>query len=187
MNKRKTLYVSNRRDWRSWLEKHFRTAGEIWLVYPKKSSGKPRLSYNDAVEEALSFGWIDSTVRTLDAERHIQRFSPRHPNSPYSQANKERLKWLLGKRMVYPTMNDAARKAVREKFVFPQDILAAIKADPLAWKNYRRFSPAYRRIRMAYIDAARKRPEEFQKRLSHFIRKTRANQRLGFGGIEKHY
>ena len=89
--------------------------------------------------------------------------------------------------MVHPTMNDAARKAAREKFVFPQDILAAIKADPLAWKIYRRFSPAYRRIRIAYIDAARKRPEEFQKRLSHFIRKTRVNQRLGFGGIEKYY
>jgi len=187
MIKFKTLYVTNRKDWRSWLEKNFRTANEIWLVTPNKSSGKQSLPYNDAVEEALSFGWIDSTVRPLDAESRIQRFSPRRLGSPCSQANKERLKWLLKNRLVHPSISDAARKAVREKFVFPGDILAVLKADPLAWKNYRRFSPSYRRIRIAYIDGARKRPAEFQKRLSNFVRKTRANQCFGFGGIEKHY
>ena len=87
-----TLYVTCRKDWRAWLEKNFAREKEIWLVYPKQSSRKPRISYNDAVEEALCFGWIDSTVKTIDEEMYAQRFSPRNPKSTYSQTNKERLK-----------------------------------------------------------------------------------------------
>ena len=72
----KTLYVTDRRDWRAWLRKHYKTEPEIWLIYPKKASGKPRIEYNDAVEEALCFGWIDSILKKLDEERTVQRFSP---------------------------------------------------------------------------------------------------------------
>ena len=95
MTKPETLYLADRKKWRAWLEKNFNTAKEIWLEFPKKSSGKPRIPYNDAVEEAICFGWIDSTIKTLDEETTIQRFSPRKPNSSYSQPNKERLGWLL--------------------------------------------------------------------------------------------
>ncbi|HLF02203.1 MAG TPA: hypothetical protein VI547_09530, partial [Anaerolineales bacterium] len=90
----KTLYAPNRKALRDWLKKNYRTEKEIWLVYYRKQTGKPRIPYNDAVEEALCFGWIDSTVKTLDAESTAQRFSPRKPRSAYSQANKERLRWL---------------------------------------------------------------------------------------------
>lgn len=187
MDKPKTLYVIDRKDWRAWLERYFDTEKEIWLIYPKKSSGKPRIRYNDAVEEALCFGWIDSTVKSLDEESRRQRFSPRNPGSRYSQANKERLKWLLRRHLIHPAMIDSVRKALQEKYVFPPDILETLKTDRAAWENYQNFSPSYRRIRTAYIDAARKRPEEFKKRLANFIKKTRANQCLGFGGIEKYY
>lgn len=187
MNKLETLYVANRNDWRAWLEKHFDTEKEIWLVYPKKSSGKPRISYNDAVEEALCFGWIDSTVRSIDAGNHAQRFSPRNPQSNFSQANKERLKWLLKENMLHQSMQDIAKKVLKEKFSFPPDIIAAIRNDTVAWENYQKFSPSYKRIRIAYIDAARKRPEEFKKRLAHFIEKTKENKQIGFGGIAKYY
>ena len=76
-----TLYVSERTVWRAWLEKHFDTEVEIWLIYPKKDAGKPRILYNDAVEEALCFGWIDSIVKSLDEESSVQRFSPRKVNN----------------------------------------------------------------------------------------------------------
>ncbi len=187
MNKLKTVYVASRNDWRAWLEKHFDTEKEIWLVYPKKSSGKPRILYNDAVEEALCFGWIDSTVKSIDEENNVQRFSPRNLQSHFSQANKERLKWLLKENMLHPSMQDIAEKVLNEDFVFPPDIIKAIKDDTVAWENYQKFSPSYKRIRIAYIDAARKRPEEFKKRLAHFIEKTRENKQIGFGGIEKYY
>jgi len=187
MDKLKTLYITNRKDWRAWLEKNFDKEKEIWIVYPKKSSGKSRILYNDAVEEALCFGWIDSTVKTLDDNCSAQRFSPRNPKSRFSQANKERLKWLLQKNMIHPSILNTAEKTLIEKFVFPPDILTAIKNDKLAWKNYQKFSPSYKRIRIAYIDAARKRPEEFEKRLANFIKKTKENKQIGFGGIEKYY
>ncbi|MCL4528793.1 MAG: hypothetical protein M1282_05215, partial [Chloroflexi bacterium] len=103
MNITQTLYTSTRAEWRKWLKKNYKTEKEIWLVYYKKSSGKPRIEYNAAVEEALCFGWIDSNVKKIDEESHAQRFSPRKPKSSYSQANKERLRKLVteGKVMRY--------------------------------------------------------------------------------------
>jgi uncharacterized protein YdeI (YjbR/CyaY-like superfamily) len=68
----KTLHVTNHRDWRKWLRGHHKTEKEIWLVYYRKETGKPRISYNDAVEEALCFGWIDSIVKKLDDQRTVQ-------------------------------------------------------------------------------------------------------------------
>jgi uncharacterized protein YdeI (YjbR/CyaY-like superfamily) len=187
MDKFKTLYVTDRKRWRKWLEVNFDKEKEIWLIYPNKSSGKPRILYNDAVEEALCFGWIDSTVKKIDEESHIQRFSPRNPKSSYSQANKERLRWLLKENLIHPSMHESVKKVLKEKFVFPSDIINAIKKDKKVWENYQKFSPAYKRIRIAYIDGARIRPEEFNKRLANFIKKTRENKIIGFGGIEKHY
>lgn len=183
----KTLYVTNRKEWRAWLEDNFDKELEIWLIYPHKSSGKTRISYNDAVEEALCFGWIDSTVKKFGRENSAQRFSRRNPKSPYSQPNKERLRWLLKENKIHPSMLAVAKTALKDKFTFPPDILSAIKKDKDVWKNYLKYSPAYRRIRVAYIDAARKRPEEFNKRLSFFIEMTKKNKQIGFGGIEKYF
>ena len=95
-------YFEDRNDWRKWLIDNFETANEIWFVFPGKSSGKKSITYNDAVEEALCFEWIDSTIKSLDEEHKIQHFTPRNPKSTYSQANKERLKWLLENKMVHP-------------------------------------------------------------------------------------
>jgi Bacteriocin-protection, YdeI or OmpD-Associated len=76
---------------------------------------------------------------------------------------------------------------LEQEFIFPADILAAIKADQQAWKNYQNFSDSYKRIRVAFIEGARHRPAEFQKRLNYFIKTTRENKIIGFGGIEKYY
>ena len=187
MDNHKTLYVTDRKEWRKWLEKNFNKEPEIWLIYPKKSSGKPRILYNDAVEEALCFGWIDSTVKTLDKENNIQRFSKRNPESSYSQANKERLKWLLKENLIHPPLIKNIENVIKEEFIFPLDIINTIKADKFAWKNYQKFSSSYKRIRIAYIEGARGRPEEFKKRLSNFIEKTKEDKQIGFGGIEKYY
>ncbi|MBP1683530.1 MAG: hypothetical protein H6Q27_1094 [Ignavibacteriaceae bacterium] len=67
-----TLYVINRDDWRAWLEKNAETSDEIWLIYYNKKSGKPRIAYDEAVEEALCFGWIDSIVKKVDHDRAIE-------------------------------------------------------------------------------------------------------------------
>jgi uncharacterized protein YdeI (YjbR/CyaY-like superfamily) len=187
MDNPEILYVTNRKEWRTWLENNYYKEKEIWLLYPKKSSGKPRILYNDAVEEALCFGWIDSQVKAFRKESSIQRFSPRNPKSSFSQSNKERLVWLLKSNMLHPSMVPTVQRVLEEKFVFPPDIIQAIKRDAVAWKNYQKFSLSYRRIRIAYIDGARKRPEEFKKRLANFIKSAKENKRIGFGSIEKYY
>jgi uncharacterized protein YdeI (YjbR/CyaY-like superfamily) len=187
LDETKLLYVSDRRAWRAWLKKHHRSQADVWLVYYKKHTGRPRLAYNDAVEEALCFGWIDSTVRRLDADRFAQRFSVRNPKTPYSQANKERLKALIQQGQVARHVLAALGDLAAEPFEVPPDILAALQADPQAWQNFQGFSPAYIRIRVAFIDGARRRPAEFAKRLRHFVALTAQNRQFGFGGIEKHY
>jgi uncharacterized protein YdeI (YjbR/CyaY-like superfamily) len=181
------LYFADRKAWRAWLRTHHRSEPEIWLVYPKKHTGQPRLAYNDAVEEALCFGWIDSTVRRLDADRYAQRFSPRGPKSPYSQANKERLRNLVRQRRVIKAVLATLGDFEDETFEVPPNILAAVRANRQAWVNFQRFSPAYTRIRVAFINGARKRPAEFQKRLRYFLEMTEKNKQFGFGGIERHY
>ena len=80
---------------RSWLEKNSEKEKEVWLVYYRKSSGKKRIPYNDAVEEALCFGWIDSTAKKIDEEKFAQKFTPRNPKSPISEMNKERVRRLI--------------------------------------------------------------------------------------------
>jgi len=169
------------------LQAHYKTEKEIWLVYNKKETGKPRIEYNDAVEQALCFGWIDSTVRSLDEERTAQRFTPRKPKSGYSQQNIERLRHLVSEGLVMDEVVESLGDLLEREFVFPQDILDAIKVDEQAWENYQNFSEPYKRIRVAYIEGARNRPEEFQKRLNYFIKMTRQNKLIGFGGIEKYY
>ncbi len=183
----KTLYVTNRKDWRRWLRGHYKSEKEIWLVYYRNSSGKPRILYNDAVEEALCFGWIDSNLKSIDEERFAQRFSPRKPKSKISPANKERLHTLITQGKVRKDVLRALGDTWLEKFVIPADILKAIRANKEAWKNYQKFSAAYQRIRIGFIEGARKRPQEFKKRLDYFIKMTGKNKMFGYGGIEKHY
>lgn len=185
-----TLYITSRKNWRDWLKKNYKTETEIWLVYPRKATGKPRIEYNDAVEEALCFGWIDSTakkLKKLDEEHTAQRFSPRRPKAKYSQANIERLRYLAAQKKVIKEVADTLGDVLNMEFVIPSDILKAIKANKEAWKNFQKFSEPYIRIRIAFIDGARTRPEEFQKRLRHFIEMAEKNKMFGFGGIEKHY
>ncbi|MYB40793.1 MAG: hypothetical protein F4X76_01105 [Chloroflexi bacterium] len=182
-----TLYVTERRKWREWLAANFDSASEIWLVYPNKASGEPRILYNDAVEEALCFGWIDSIIKKPDELRAAQRFSPRRRGSRYSQLNKERLRWLAGEGLLHPSVRAAVEEVLREEFVFPDDILDAIRANNRAWTHYERFSAAYRRIRVAYIDVGRARPEVFESRLRSFIRATEQGRQLGYGGVEKYF
>jgi uncharacterized protein YdeI (YjbR/CyaY-like superfamily) len=145
-----------------------------------------RILYNDAVEEALCFGWIDSTVKGIDEDRFAQKFSLRKPNSPYSQANKERLRALVKQGKVAKDVL-ATLELDEKPFEIQPDILKAIKANKKAWKNFKGFSESYIRIRIAFIEAARKRPDMFEKRLRYFVEMTEKNKQFGFGGIEKYY
>lgn len=183
-----TFYTADRAVWRGWLSAHFESEKEIWFVFPMKESGEACLSYNDAVEEALCFGWIDSTIKHIDPLHRAQRFTPRKPGSAYSRPNIERLIWLDGQGLIHPKVRERVAEIISASYVFPTDIIEKIEADPLARENFKAFPEGYKRIRVAYIDAARKRPDEFEKRLDGFLAKTRTGKMiLGFGGIDKYY
>ncbi len=180
--------TAERAEWRRYLEEHFDSSEEIWFVFPTKDSGEEGLSYNDAVEEALCFGWIDGRAGTLDGTHHVRRFTPRRKGSPYSRPNVERLIRMEREGKIHPSVRESVLPVIRESFVYPQDILDALQEDGTVWENYESFPEPYRRIRVAYIDAARKRPEEFRKRLESFIEKTRRGKMIsGYGGIGKYY
>jgi len=181
----KTIYLSDRKSWRKWLLKNHRKEKEIWLVYYKKASGKPRIPYNDAVEEALCFGWIDSIVKGIDDEKFAQRFTPRRAGSQLSQLNRERIRKMVSE----GRMTDAGLEAVshrfraesEEKLVIPRDVKAAIKKDKAAWENFQKMPDSYKRIRIAYIEGRRRQGKNaFQRSLNHFIKMTAKNKRIGF-------
>ena len=188
----RTLYVHRRSAWRAWLKKHHQTAREIWLVYYKKDSGRPRISYNDAINEAICFGWIDSTAKPLNDKSYCQRFSPRRKGSPISELNKARARRLIREGRMAPAGLTSLKDALRQGAVFHKgkiretrawreapDILKALKADPEAWRHYRKFPQTYRRIRTAWIEGARHRPSVFRTRLGYFVRMTSQNKRFG--------
>jgi len=179
MNLGNTVYFIERRDWREWLAANHSTEKEIWLIGYIKSSGKPSLPYNDAVEEALCFGWIDSTVNKIDAESNAQRYTQRRPNSPFSEMNKELVRRLIETGLMTPAGLAAAGDLTAENFTIAADILRALKADAQVWQNFNAFPESYRRIRIAWIEGARKRPLVFEKRLRYFIRMTAANKQFG--------
>ena len=182
------LYASNRMVLREWFSKNFEMEKEIWLVFSNKFSSKNVLSYNDAVEEALCFGWIDGIAKKLDDFHHMRRFSPRRKNSPYSRLNIERLIYLESKKLIHNKIRNSVINLINEPYVFPIDIINEIKKDNEVWNNYIYFKESYKRIRIAHIDSARNQPAEFKKRLETFINKTRLNKLIiYYGGAEKYY
>jgi uncharacterized protein YdeI (YjbR/CyaY-like superfamily) len=94
-NSMNLLHVTNRQDWRAWLAEHHAAETEVWLVFAKQHTGKPRVSYDEAVEEALCYGWIDSIVRKMDDDHYAQKFTPRKDRTKWSASNLERVRRLL--------------------------------------------------------------------------------------------
>jgi uncharacterized protein YdeI (YjbR/CyaY-like superfamily) len=175
----RTLYVHRVADWRAWLRKHHKTSREIWLIYYRKSSGKPRISYNDSVDEALCFGWIDSIQKKIDAERLAQRFSPRRHGSNVSEMNKARARRLVREKRMTPAGLAAIGSLTAPRLAIAADIRAALEKEPDGWKHFRRFPIAYRRIRIAFVEGARSRPAEFKRRLGNLARKSAKNEQFG--------
>ncbi|MDD2665486.1 MAG: YdeI/OmpD-associated family protein [Methanocellales archaeon] len=180
----KKLYVTNRNDWRSWLAKNYDKEKEIWLIYYRKSSGKQRIPYNDAVEEALCYGWIDSNLKGIDEEKFAQRFTPRKPKSKLSEMNKERVLRLIEQdKMTFIGLAsiehvfDTNQK--NKKLTIAPDILKTLKQDNEVWKNFQKFPDPYKRIRIGWVEGARTRPKLFNQRLNYFLKMTAKDKKYG--------
>ena len=180
-----TLYVISRKDWRKWLIKNYKNKKDIWLIYYRKKSGKPRMSYGSAVEEALCYGWIDSIIKGVDDQCYAQRFSPRRSNSVLSQINRERVRLLVAKKKMTKVGLAALAHVYNPKkdvpkLVIPIDALKALKNNKDVWKNFQKFPEAYKRIRIAYLESRRNQGVlEYERSLQHFIKMTEQNKRIG--------
>ena len=176
----KTLYVKDRRAWRAWLRRNHTNEREVWLVYPRKSTGKKRIPYNDAVEEALCFGWIDSNLKGLDDERFAQRFTPRRRDARLSAMNRERVERLIAGRKMTKAGLDAIGPLRPAKLVVPPAVKRALARDPEARRRFARLPASYKRIRMGYIEAGRRHGRaEYAKRVRHFVEMTAKGKRFG--------
>jgi uncharacterized protein YdeI (YjbR/CyaY-like superfamily) len=186
----KTLYVKNREQWREWLEKNYNKEKEIWLIYPRKSSGKERIPYKDCVEEALCYGWIDSIAKGIDSERYCQRFSPRRPNSQLSELNKEHIRRMIklgkmtpaGLKAVEKQYNPEKDKAESKNLIIASDILEKIKSNKEAWKNFQNFSIGYKRVRISAIEGYRNyqgNNKLFDSKLAYFIKMSAKSKTFG--------
>jgi len=186
----KTLHVTTRAAWRAWLAEHHTSEREVWLVYSKRHTGESRVEYDDAVEEALCFGWIDSIVRRLDEDRFAQKFTPRRPGSQWSEPNRKRYAKLLAAGALAPAglkngpgdASPPSKAERRERKAKADDLPAYLKEglrrDPAAWAAFERLAPSHRRNYVLWIDSA-KREETRQRRIAEAIARLRAGQTLG--------
>jgi uncharacterized protein YdeI (YjbR/CyaY-like superfamily) len=180
----KSVHAKNRLAWRAWLKKNHQTAAEIWLIFYKKHAGNASVSYDDAVEEALCFGWVDSRVRAIDADRYEQRFTPRKPTSVWAASNVERAKKMIavGKMTAAGKAAFAGheqRRVAPLPTTLPPDLAQRFRKATRAWNNFERCPPGYRRSAIGWVASA-KREETRRKRLDRLIETSARNERLEF-------
>jgi uncharacterized protein YdeI (YjbR/CyaY-like superfamily) len=180
----KTLEVRSRQEWRKWLSDNYDSHPEIWLVFRKQHTGVTSLSYIDAIEEALCFGWIDSLVKRLDGARYARKFTPRKADSKWSTINRLRYADLKSRGLLAapgleraPTSRsgDAPRPSAT---AIPSYIEKRLKADPRAWQYFEQLAPSYRRAYIGWIESA-KREETKEKRLREALSLLAAGKKLG--------
>lgn len=174
MEVRNLLDALNRDELRKWLEEHYSTETECWVIVKR---GRPKddgtFWYIDAVEEAMCFGWIDSTTKKLNSGETAQKLAPRRKGSVWSELNKERCRRMekIGR------MTDAGRAVLPDmslsNFKIDEDILKGLQADTQVWENFLKFPSLYQRVRIDTIQIKKKQPELFQSRLQKLVENTR--------------
>lgn len=171
------LTLSSRSKWRSWLEKNGAKSNGVWLVVAKKHA--EGVHYEEAVEEALCFGWIDSNVRRLNEDSYIQWYSPRKPASAWSESNKKRVQKLIRE----GRMTEAGLRAVRagkksgswnrldavERLEVPLDLTAALAKNKRAASNFHKLAPSHKKQYIYWITEA-KREETRQRRIGETVK-----------------
>ena len=190
MKEDKTLHVANRDDWRAWLTKNHATQKEVWLIYYKKHTGKPRIPYDDAVEEAICFGWIDSTVKRIDDEKYAQKFTPRNDKSNWSELNRKRAEKMVKEERMTEAGLAKFRQAGRQyaeapatkppgkRLVIPPDLREALAANKKAQGNFSNFAPGYKRLYIRWIADA-KRPQTRARRIRQTVEWSAVNKKPG--------
>jgi uncharacterized protein YdeI (YjbR/CyaY-like superfamily) len=185
----KALHFENRQQWRQWLEANHATELEAWLVHFKKGSPTAGVSLDDAVEEALCFGWIDSKLMSIDKQKFLLRYAPRKRDSVWSQINKERAERLIASGEMTDAgmvkITEARRRGLweaaytsRNQDIIPPDLRAALVTNELAMANFEKFANTYRNAYIGWVTGARTTATR-EKRISEVVERSAHNQKPG--------
>jgi len=180
--KMNVLYVENRNEWRAWLEANSRQATEVWLVYYKKDTGRPSIAYEDAVEEAICFGWIDGKIKNLDQARFARLFTPRKPRSKWSRINIERAQRMIREGKMTATGSkvfDPRNQAPALPAELPASLEELFRKQEKAWENFSHFPPSYQRMTIGWVASAKQEATQLR-RLQQLIVESSRNQRIKF-------
>ena len=179
----------SRKQWRVWLEKNHGSKTEVWLILFKRRSGDSSLTYNDAIEEALCFGWIDGVRRSVDASRYMHRLSPRKPDSRWSALNKARAQCMLDAGLMRPAGLKAIATAKQNgrwyapprrsrSHPMPDDFKAGLERNRRAASFFASLAPSYKRQYVGWIAAA-KREETRERRIREALKLLASGEKLG--------
>lgn len=189
MGKKPLLLFQKREEWRSWLNKNHLSSDGIWLIYYKKHTGKERIQYDHAVEEALCFGWIDSIVKSIDEDKYMQKFTPRRDKSNWSELNKARVKKLIKEGVMTESgllkINAAKKNGSWDRkiistmeFKFPNEFKKALKNNKKAGAYFDRLPSSHKKRYIGWIGSAKK-EETREKRIKEAIELLESGKNLG--------
>jgi uncharacterized protein YdeI (YjbR/CyaY-like superfamily) len=174
-----SICPTNRQQWRNWLQKNHDKKQSVWLIYYKKKSNKPTVSWSDAVNEALCFGWIDSQKKSIDEEKFKQRFSRRKTNSTWSKVNKQKIKLLTeeglmtkaGLRMIEAAKQNGSWAILDEveELIIPEDLEVAFKKRAGSKRYFLNLSKSKRRYYLQWLVSS-KRQETRLKRIVEIVK-----------------
>lgn len=186
---KKAIYFEDRKKWRSWLQRHHDKSNEIWIIHYKKSSIKNGLTHDEAVMEALCFGWIDSKLKSIDEDRYILRYSPRKSKSVWSKINKEKAEELIHNGLMTKAGMQKILLAKKNKLwdiaysnktkeLLPSDLKQELLKDEMAWKHFNNFANSYRNNYIGWINMA-KTDKTRLNRIREVVKRSRENKKPG--------
>jgi len=178
------LSFKNRLEWRSWLERNHDKAEEVWLAHYKNATGRPTVSYDEAVEEALCFGWVDGKKKSVDGERYAYRYTPRSPKSSWSALNIKRAKRLIEEGRMAEAGLKAFEGHQKQKTrplptKLPKKLQELFRANEAAWSHFDQFPPGYKRLCIGWVASAKQEVTQLR-RLNSLISYSAKNTRIKF-------
>jgi len=180
----KTFAARTVKEWRDWLRRHHQSESEVWLVFYKQHTGQTSIPYEDSVDEALCYGWIDSLIKRLDDSRYARTFTPRNKDSRWSTANRRRYKRLKASGRLKaggikrPPGNRSGDAPLPVASKVPRYVRAELKKHPVALRNFEKLPPSHQRRYVGWIDSA-KLLDTKARRLGEAIRMLSTGNRLG--------
>lgn len=185
----KTIHPKSRQEWRSWLEKNHDKETKVSLIKYKKHTGKPAISHKESMEEAICFGWIDTTVKRLDENRYIRNFSRRNKNSRWSNATQNYAKKMIKEKRMAPAGLKAYKEGLKKPVIdfilpenhkTPEDLIEKLNKNLMAKNNFDNLAPSYKKNYIRWIERA-KLSETRKKRIKEVVKRCGEKRKFGLG------